>query len=207
MPNEMVAAQSQILRLNDPNKEFLQTENENFAVINFRKLGVEKKVEAFRKILEEISQRNLDEKSTILICTLFTISHRAIKNFISVQKLTNFEKIFLFKKSPDAIFDLFSALDQIRPKYLIIIDPTLSLIRTAYQYKISQRGIPLRTYLITFSGGIDGNLIAFQEKIENENFDENKENEPVNFELSNESQKKVKLIFFDLETTSIKEHV
>ena len=153
--------------------------------------------------MEEISHRNLDEKTTILICSLYSISHRAIDEFMKMQKLTDFERIFVIQKSADSVFDLISALEQIRPKYFIIFDPSLDIIRTDYQYKTSQRGIPLRTYVLTFYGGIDANLIAFQEKIEYENF--GKENMPETVLKENQVEKKMKLIFFDLETTSIKD--
>ena len=45
MPKNMVAAQSQILKLKNGNLEFMRTENENFAVTNFRKMSVQTKLE------------------------------------------------------------------------------------------------------------------------------------------------------------------
>lgn len=155
-----------------------------------------------RLIMDEIEYKNKDTSPKLIICVKYKNSYSNIRESFQTEPFqTNLETILFYKKTR-SIFDFQMILDDLKPKYVIFFDIDLTLIRHACIFKISNPGHPLRCYTITHSGGIDANLLSIQDHFELDQL------ELVNTlrlrPTPKSTQRPIKLIFFDLETTGIK---
>jgi len=92
--------------------------------------------------MDEIDFKNKDKNATLIICAKYKSSYAHIRaNFKREPYNIDLETILFHKKS---IFDFQMILDDLMPKYIILFDIDLTLIRYACMFKLAHPGHPLR---------------------------------------------------------------